>query len=77
MAKLLTSFHDDEMAALRRAASQMRADGEHEALAALLLRDALIAGCWLDDGYGWTRIPRRQERHRARLASLAPPVRAT
>lgn len=51
MAKTLTVLlHTDEMIALRRAARE-RVDEDLEATAALLLRDALIAGGWLEDAY--------------------------
>lgn len=49
--RLTIDLHTDEMIALRRAASE-RHDMELEAVAALLLRDALISGGWLEDGYG-------------------------
>lgn len=53
MTKRLTiDLHADEMIALRRAAHEMRVDGDVEAFAAQLLRDAMIAGGWLEDGYG-------------------------
>lgn len=49
--KITIDLHTDEMIALRRAA-QEHVGLELEAVAALLLRDALIAGGWLEDGYG-------------------------
>lgn len=49
--KLSIDLHTDEILALRVAASE-RNDMELEAVAALLLRDALIAGGWLEDQYG-------------------------
>jgi hypothetical protein len=51
MPRLVLDLHADELAALQRAALD-RHDTEIEAVAALLLRDALIAGGWLEDGYG-------------------------
>lgn len=52
MTKTLTlSLHTDEMIALRRAAQDAH-DQELERVAERLLRDALIAGGWLEDGYG-------------------------
>lgn len=47
---LTIALHTDEMVALRRAAYE-RHDMELEAVAALLLRDALIAGGWLELPY--------------------------
>ena len=49
--RLTLSLHTDEMIALRRAAHEMRVDGDVEAFAALLLRDAMIASGWLEDLY--------------------------
>jgi len=49
--RLTIALHTDEMIALRRAAGE-RHGLELETVAALLLRDALIAGGWLEDGYG-------------------------
>lgn len=51
MPPLTIELHTDEMIALRRAAHEW-VDADLEATAALLLRDALIAGGWLQDGYG-------------------------
>lgn len=50
-ARMTIEIQTDEMIALRRAAHE-RVDGDVKATAALLLRDALIAGGWLEDGYG-------------------------
>lgn len=48
--RLSLDLHTDEMIALRLAARE-RHDMELEAVAALLLRDALIAGGWLELPY--------------------------
>lgn len=50
--RLTIDLHTDEMIALRRAASDLRVDGDHEAMAALALRDWLIGHGYLEDGYG-------------------------
>lgn len=50
MPRLTLDLHADEIAALRKAAESELAQSPED-LAAILLRDALVAGGWLEDAY--------------------------